>query len=294
MEYPMATLITGHRNLNSLVGVSIHELMHSWYQGVLGFNESKYYWMDEGFTSYASERIMNHLASKGLIKGESKPLYELYKSAYTGYTNLVSSNQEEPLSTHADHYNYNTAYGIGAYSKGSLYLHQLSGIIGQEILDKTLLDFYNACKFHHPTDGDFIRIAEKNSGMQLKWYNDYWVYSTKTIDYDIEAVRSLSQDQTSIQLKRKGDMPMPLTLKLKTKDGLEKQYYVPLNLAFKEKENNSLIHFAEIKPYWNWPQPTYELNVPIPLENIEWIKLDPENRMMDINRAGHLYPVQNK
>ncbi|MEL7341322.1 MAG: M1 family metallopeptidase, partial [Bacteroidota bacterium] len=52
MEYPMATLITGKRNLNSLVGVTVHEAIHSWFQGVLATNESLYPWMDEGFTSY--------------------------------------------------------------------------------------------------------------------------------------------------------------------------------------------------------------------------------------------------
>ena len=57
MEYPMATLITGHRTLKSLVGVSVHEAMHSWYQGLLASNEALFAWMDEGFTCYASNRI---------------------------------------------------------------------------------------------------------------------------------------------------------------------------------------------------------------------------------------------
>ena len=71
MEYPMATLITGQRSLVSLVGVSIHELMHSWFQMVLGSNEALYHWMDEGFTSYASNAVMNHLKKKKLIPGDA-------------------------------------------------------------------------------------------------------------------------------------------------------------------------------------------------------------------------------
>ncbi|MCB0689566.1 MAG: M1 family metallopeptidase, partial [Saprospiraceae bacterium] len=62
MEYPMATLITGGgRSVGSLVGVSIHELMHSWYQMMLATNESLYAWMDEGFTTFASTEVMNEL-----------------------------------------------------------------------------------------------------------------------------------------------------------------------------------------------------------------------------------------
>ena len=54
MEYAMGTLITGERSLKSLVGVTTHELAHSWFQHVLATNESKHPWMDEGFTTYIS------------------------------------------------------------------------------------------------------------------------------------------------------------------------------------------------------------------------------------------------
>ena len=66
MEYPMATLITGHRSLKSLVGVSVHEAMHSWYQGLLATNEALFPWMDEGFTCYASNRIEKELFTEDI------------------------------------------------------------------------------------------------------------------------------------------------------------------------------------------------------------------------------------
>ena len=61
MEYPMGTLITGARSLGSLVGVSVHEMYHSWYQNVIATNEALYAWIDEGFTVYASNETMDHL-----------------------------------------------------------------------------------------------------------------------------------------------------------------------------------------------------------------------------------------
>ena len=64
MEYPKATLVMGELSLGALTSVCIHEMMHSWYQGVLGINESAYPWMDEGFTSYAEEIVKNFLKSK--------------------------------------------------------------------------------------------------------------------------------------------------------------------------------------------------------------------------------------
>lgn len=295
MEYPMATLITGHRGINSLVGVSIHELMHSWYHGVLGFNESKYYWMDEGFTSYASEKVMQHLAKKNLISVEIKKPEDLFKSSYTGYVNLVTSGREEPLSTHADHFLYNTAYGLGAYSKGAMYLHQLSGILGQEMLDQILREFYNRCAFKHPTDRDFIRLAEKMSGMQLKWYNDYWVYSTKFIDYAIQKVESTPDNKAVITIIRKGDMPMPFQINIATIDDKVFKYYVPLNLVFGSKPKTTLIDHFELLPYWNWPAPIYSFTVDLTVEEIKEILIDPEHRMMDISRSDNLWrPATDK
>ena len=103
MEYQMATLITGKRAYGSLLGVMVHEMMHAWYQGLLATNESLYAWMDEGFTSYASEIIMANLPS--LEKPKGSP----HDASYKSYFNLQNQGFEEPLSTHADHYLSNTA-----------------------------------------------------------------------------------------------------------------------------------------------------------------------------------------
>jgi hypothetical protein len=128
MEYPMVTLITGQRSLVSLVGVSVHEMMHSWYQMVLGFNESLYSWMDEGFTSYATTRVMEYLKSKSLIPGE--PSKFPFDDSNSNYKGLIEQGIEEPLSTHADHYEYNTAYNLAAYVKGEVFLNQLEYVMG--------------------------------------------------------------------------------------------------------------------------------------------------------------------
>ncbi len=110
MEYPLATLITGNRPLNSLVGVAVHEQLHSWYQMVLGSNESLYAWMDEGFTSYASETLVeNELAREGLLPGK-KAEENPQEGNNSAYVRLATSGKEEPLTTHADHFNTNFGY----------------------------------------------------------------------------------------------------------------------------------------------------------------------------------------
>jgi len=136
MEYPMATLITGERNIGSLAGVAVHELMHSWYQMMLATNESLYAWMDEGFTSYASSRVMQHLIENKILM-PGRVAANPQAGNYAGYFNLAKSGFEEPLSTHADHFQTNRAYGLAAYSKGAVFLAQLEYILGKTIGEGT-------------------------------------------------------------------------------------------------------------------------------------------------------------
>jgi hypothetical protein len=285
MEYPMATLITGHRSLTSLVGVSVHELMHSWYQMVLGFNESYYYWMDEGFTNYAAERVMNHLRSKGLIPGDPNP--NPYESFYKGYIDLVMSGVEEPLSTHADHFQNNGAYGAAAYQKGALFIHQLEYVIGKPAFDRGILDFFNTWKFKHPDDNDFIRVMEKSAGLELDWYKDYMVYSLKTIDYGVDSVFS-NMGQTAILLSRFGAMPMPIDVVINIKGGTQLFYTIPLDIMRGSKLETAL----DGKPFavlsdWDWVNPYYLFQVPFTLDQIQSINIDTTKRMIDVDRENN-------
>src|SRR5690606_34941108 len=105
--------------------------------------------------------------------------------SYRGYFALVKSGLAEPMTTHADHYNTNFAYGQNAYSKGAVFVEQLGYIVGDKTLDKILLEYYKEWRFKHPDPNDFIRVAEKVSGIKLDWYLEYWIRTTKVIDYGI-------------------------------------------------------------------------------------------------------------
>ena len=290
MEYPMATLITGHRPLSSLVGVSVHELMHSWYQLVLGTNESLYPWMDEGFTSYASTRIMNHLRKKKLIPGE--PSDTPFIGSQKSYIRLVQSGFEEVMSTHADHYHTNFAYGVAAYTKGALFLDQLEYIIGREAFSRTMLKYFETWKFKHPTDQDFIRIAEKESGMVLDWYLQYWVNSVKAVDYGIRRVDDVD-DKVVVTLERKGLVPMPVDVYVTTSEGSVEVYNIPLVIMRNVKPSDGNIHLLHQEP-WPWVNPEYKFQLAsdISLEDIVKIEIDGSRRLVDVDRENNTWMAQ--
>ena len=287
MEYPMATLITGNRPLNSLVGVSIHEWMHSWYQMILGTNESLYAWMDEGFTSYASARVMNALARKGLLPGREYN-ENPWAGTYRSFANFSTSGAEEPLTTHADHFTTNSAYGVAAYVKGNIFLNQLDYIVGKDAFDRTMLRYYNEWKFKHPDADDFIRIAEKESGMVLDWYKEYWVNQTANIDYRVDDVESKGKN-TEVTLRRSATMPMPIEVEVTLTNGKKTVYYMPLRIMRGSKpdpENES--KWVEMEP-WQWTNTEYILEIPEKLERISSIVLDPSQKMMDVDRENDVF-----
>ena len=283
MEYPMATLITGERGLVSLVGVSVHELLHSWYQMVLASNELLYPWMDEGFTSYVSAEVMNHLKMKKLIPGTSEDNPQL--SSVKEYAFFAKTGYEEALSTHADHYMTNAAYNVASYVKGAVFLEQLKYIIGETDFNKGMLLYYNTWKFKHPNPNDFIRIMEKVSGMELDWFKEYFVNTTQTIDYDLEELRG-----TELIIKRIGFMPMPLDITVKLKNGTTKYYYIPIDLMRGSKTGDQYFDNFKVAPIWPWINPNFSINIGYFEHEVEKVEIDASQRMADVDRSNNTWP----
>ena len=234
MEYPMATLITGERSYPSLLSVTIHEALHSWYQMLLGTNESYLAWMDEGFTSFAQNITFINKFNEIYNLDFTNPL----ERSYNRYYNFIKTGLEEPLSTHSDHFSTNQAYGVGSYTKGAIFLMQLGYIIGEDKLFKGLRRYYNEWKFKHPNEYDFLRIMEKESGIELDWYIDYWVKTTHHIDYSLET-KKIDDGKISLSVNRIGKIPMPIEIEVLYEDLSTDIYYIPLSIMRGKKDNSN-------------------------------------------------------
>ena len=282
MEYAMCTLITGERAFGSLVGVTSHELAHTWFQFVLATNETKHEWMDEGFTSFISTLAVNDVLKENKV-------FPLQRS-YSGYLNLARSGVEQPQSTNANRYNYNYAYESTAYNKGAVFLGQLGYIIGNDKLFEALQAYYKEYQFKHPVPNDIRRVAERVSGIQLRWYLTDWTQTVNTIDYAITNVASLDSN-TKISFERKGMMPMPLDVLIEFEDGKKAFHYIPITLMRGEKENPYGLSWS-VEKDWSWSNPRYELIIPQKLENIKFIEIDPSFYMADVDRSNNTYKKQ--
>jgi Peptidase family M1 domain len=273
MEYPMATLLAE-------VPGAMHEFMHSWYQGMLATNEGMYPWMDEGMTEYAGVRVYAALGNKTTLQQDA---------SYQGYFSIAKSNLEEPLTTHADHYNTNFAYSRASYYKGAVYVEQLGYIVGAQTRDKILLEYYKRWRFKHPNPSDFIAVAEDVSGIKIDWYKEYWCGTTKKIDY---AIDSLWEENgiSKIRIRRIGQMPMPIDVQLTKKDGSVETHTIPLNLMFgnkKEDDDAKLI----VENEWRWTHPTYELEFKTSLRDLKKVEIDATQRMADVDRRNNMIEI---
>ncbi|TNJ47101.1 M1 family metallopeptidase [Tamlana fucoidanivorans] len=266
MEYGMCTLIAGEGEFNGLFGVTAHELAHSWFQFLLATNELTNYWMDEGFTEYFGE-----LAECAIF---NKPFEKPTKRVYDIYFSYAKSGYEQPQTTHADRFFLNQSSSVSAYYKGYIFLNQLSYIIGEENQKETIKQYFKEWAFKHPTRTDFIRIAEKVSGIHLDWYLNDWTRTTNTIDYGVKTVK-----EKTITLERRGLMPMPIDLTVTYTDGTTEDFYIPLQMMRGEKPTAATI----IKD-WAWAYPTYTFDVSKPVKSVE---IDPKHMMADIDRENN-------
>jgi aminopeptidase N len=268
MEYAMSTLVTGQRSFGSLFGVTAHEMAHTWFQFLLATNESLHPWMDEGFTSYISNKAENKI----LDENKANP----HAGSYRGYRTIVSRGFEESLSTHADRYNTNWAYGTASYSKGNIFLSQLEYVIGSDNVAKGLKKYFADFSFKHPTPNDIKRSMEKVSGLHLDWYLNEWTQTTHTIDYAVKSVEG-----KTITLERIGQMPMPIDLEVTYEDGTTESFNIAIEMMRGNKPTS-----ATILKDWGWAYPTYSFET---TKNVKTVIIDKSGLMADVDLSNNRF-----
>ncbi len=280
MEYPMCTMVLGSgKNYKRFFKLFVHEALHNWFYAVLGTNEQLYPWMDEGFTSFAEEEVMNFVYDT--------PKANPNIAAVSRYIEHVKSGELVPITTPADHYNSKKAYVTSSYYMGELFLMQMQYVIGQEKFKKGMKTYFNRWKFKHPTPADFTKVMEEVSGLQLDWLLIYWTQLVKTTDYALGAIEPEGPKGTKIVLKNLGERPMPVDVVVMFKNGNFSFYTIPLVSMYGAKEESP---YQQLPP-WAWTNPEYELHINAQLQEIESVQIDPFYRSCDVDPANNVWPI---
>jgi len=285
MEYGMCTMILGEAtSIEGLSGLMFHEGAHSWFQQMLATNESVRPWMDEGFTQYAEDFVSYRL----FPPTQSQP--NPFTGALKAYVNFTKSGKEEPAVWLGDHHDNGTAYTYASYIKGETFLVELGYIVGEENLSKIMLKYYDEWAMKHPTERDFIHIAQLVSGMDLKWFQHYWINTTKTIDYGIKNVKYDPQS-TTITLVNKGGVPMPIDFSILTKDKKVINYNIPLNLT-RVWKTKDIYGNIQTLPFWAWTQQEYTFTIPYTKSQLSAMGIDFSQRLADVNPEDNYLEVK--
>ena len=285
MEYGMCTMMLGEANsLEGLLGLMVHEGGHSWNQQIMAYNESTRPWMDEGFTSYYENLVMHQILPPKVATANP------FVGTLNAYRNFVKRGIEEPAVWFGDHHDNGGAYSFASYVKGELFLVQLGYIMGEQNLSVTMKEFYNTWKLKHPTDRDLMHIAQKVSGMDLKWFQNYWINTTKTIDYGIKEVK-YDANSTTVTLVNNGNIPMPIDFSILKKDKKVINYQIPLNMTHVWKKKDIYGDFTTLN-YWPWTQKEYTFTIPYNKSQISTLGIDFSQRLADVNMADNMVEIK--
>ncbi|SEW57392.1 M1 family metallopeptidase [Chitinophaga arvensicola] len=205
MEYPGIVFCGWKATQRSLWGVTDHEFGHNWFPMIVGSNERKYAWMDEGFNTF-----INGISTQRFNKGE----YAL-RSSMRGSAGMFFTPSATSLMTTPDVMSANYL-GIGAYYKPAAGLNLLRNeILGPERFDYAFREYIKRWAFKHPTPYDFFRTIENAAGEDLSWFWRGWFINTWKLDQAVKGVKYVNNDPQQgalITIQNLEKLPMPVTL----------------------------------------------------------------------------------
>lgn len=260
MEYPMMTLI-GPYNAEgdtALYNVTAHELAHMWIPMLVGTDERRYGWLDEGTTSFNENQ-----ARKDIFPGVD---HDLGDQAL--YTSVARQGNEGPLMTPSDHHRSGLAFTVASYMKPSAVLSALRSLLGEETFLRAYHAFVDTWAYRHPYPYDFFNTFEREAGRDLDWFWRTWYFETATLDQAVAAVRP-GGATTTITVRNEGTAPMPVDLVVTLADGQTLRREIPVDAWLRGDR-----------------EATVTVDTPSPATRVE---IDPELDFPDVDRRNNVW-----
>jgi len=225
MEYPMVAMEAKSNDGPALYNVITHEIGHMWYPMIVGSDERRYAWMDEGFNTF-----INTFSEEEYWTRDDAPVR---RNESSFVTSLDQSPGAQPIMTPANRYLNNNILGSLAYVKPSLMLLALRNkVLGPEVFDSSFREYTRRWAFKHPQPADFIRTIEQVSGRDLSWFWRSFFFTTASLDQSVESARETADGSTLVSLRNQGTAVMPVELLLTADDGTTKLVKLPVEIWY--------------------------------------------------------------
>jgi hypothetical protein len=251
MEYPMFVMVGyGSDDPKSIFSTLDHEQGHEWFPMLVGSNERRYAWQDEGFNTY-----QNAFSNERRFPGtNSFPAY------VTNWRQSVDNGIQSPLMTPPDLIDPNALGAIGYRKPGAILLALRDNVIGRDMMDRAFREYTARWAFKHPAPADFFRTVENVSGQDLSWFWNAFFYGTDVLDIALEGVAMRQADGqllADVTLRRSTTVPFPITIRLRFGDGSTQDVQLPVQIWARTDRYVATIPVkAAVTGARLWPDPT--------------------------------------
>jgi hypothetical protein len=225
MEYPMVAMQSRRENSETLFRVLTHEIGHSWYPMIVGSNERRHAWMDEGFTTF-----INTFAEEGFWKRDDSAARLREQQLVTRTDGMPAA---QPIMTPANRYKTSQNLLSLAYVKPAVALLALRNkVLDSTVFDSGFREYTRRWAFKHPQPADFFRTIEEVSGRDLSWFWRGFFFTTAALDQAVDGVKQEAGGPTQIIVANLGDAVMPVELLLTFDDGTTSQIKLPVEIWY--------------------------------------------------------------
>ncbi|MCB9889265.1 MAG: M1 family metallopeptidase [Planctomycetes bacterium] len=258
MEFPMMTIIGSSGGL----GVTAHELIHMWFPMLVGSNEKAHAWQDEGLTSFFTT-----LCTAAFRKADESVAAGRRDNSM--YMLMAAGGESAPCMTHGDLYPGGNAYGFTSYAKTAAILHQLRGMLGDEVFFAAMREYVTDWAFKHPYPQDLFHTFDRVAKRDLGWYFRTWFYETWTLDQAIESVQP-NAEGTQLVVEDKGYATYPTEIEVTYRGGRKETLKIPVE-------------------HWLSGKRTKKLQLG---KDVVGVVLDPRRITLDISRRNNVWSAE--
>jgi hypothetical protein len=258
------TLMQPWADTLSLAGDLMHETGHMWFPMMVGSNESRVPWMDEGLTQYDESQGLRPLYGEPRKGGR---IADTEQGQRLLYTRTAAAGDDHALMTRGDLFPAAT-YNILSYDKTAQVLAALRGMVGEPVFHRAFRAYGEEWLNRHPYPEDFFNAMDTGTKQDLSWFWNTWFYNAWPLD---QAIASVAPDANgmAITIEDRGMAPMPVKLAITRTDGLVQRVEIPVDVWLKGAR--SYVEHVAATPA------------------IVKVEIDPDGLFPDINRANQVW-----
>ncbi|HIF20954.1 MAG TPA: M1 family peptidase [Gemmatimonadetes bacterium] len=263
MEFPMLTLIGPYEDgdVQALSNVTSHEFAHMWIPMIVGSNEKRHAWMDEGSTTFLEDQS----------RMEIWPGVDHHRVEATNYLQVATAGLEQSMMRHADWYEPGPGGGTASYAKPATLMVALREVLGEETWEEAYRAFISEWAYKHPSPWDFFATFERFAEQDLDWFWTSFYFETWTLDHAVGSVRAHTSGGATVTIEDRGFAPFPVTVRLTTTRGGQIEERIPVE-------------------HWLDGNKSFEIEVPSSAGSVTRVEVDPVGYAPDVDRTNNFWP----